>query len=499
MNLLPGANVQAAVDASPAGTTFRFASGTYRGLHFEPKQDDQFIGDPGGGTVLSGAIVLNGWAASGRYWTHTNLPAPLRGKVVAGSNPLASNLNDLFVDNVLYHRVADVSQVAAGTWYFDPKTNAAVVATNPVGHIVEYSINQSLISANDKATGVLIRDLTVEKYATDAQTAPVHGIHRWRVINLTSTQNHGVGLNIGSGTIVQGGHFNHNGQIGINGWQANDTQILGAEMAGNNYAGYNTAWEAGGLKLAGSSHVVISGNNVHDNIGQGLWSDIDDRDFTYANNVVSNNTGNGIMYEISFGTTSIQNNTVTCNGGAGIYISNSSGVDVSGNIILVGPANSPGSNGAAGAGGIDVINDFRDPGPNGPYQASDNSIHDNVITHQGDTAQDGTFVYRWTAPSNKFDHNIYHVENATTPHWHANRSDYLWRAFVDHTRLEQHGEMVVRAKTPLPDGCGGAGYGVLGGSVVDVTLLLSAAVSVKRRRAKLARRRPMFQTVSLIA
>ena len=449
---------------------------------FQPKHDDQFIGDPGGGTTLSGAIVLNGWTMSGSYWAHPNLPAPLKGKVVQGSNPLAANLNDLFIDNALYRRVAELSQVTAGTWYFDPGTNTVVIATDPTGHTVEYSVTSSLVEASSEAIEVVIRDLTIEKYATDAQVAPIHGIRNWHVINVTSVHNHGVGLNIGSGTIVQGGHFNHNGQIGINGWQANDTQVLGAEIACNNYAGYSTEWEAGGIKLAGSARVVISGNNVHDNRGQGLWSDIDDRDFIYTNNVVSNNTGNGIMYEISFGTAFIQNNTVACNGGAGIYISNSSGVDVSGNTILVGPANSPGSNGAAGAGGIDIINDFRDPGPTGPYQASDNNIHDNLITHSGDSAQDGTFIYRQAPSSNRFDHNIYYVKDADTAHWHADRNSFTWRAFVANTGLEQHGETLVQAQPSMPNSCHPVRAASIGVSGVDVALLLSAAVLAKRRQ-----------------
>ena len=338
--------------------------------------------------------------------------------------------------------------------------------------------------ASSKATGVIIRDLTVEKFATDAQVAPIHGIRNWRVTNVTSVHNHGVGLNIASGTIVQGGHFNQNGQIGINGWRADDTQVLGAEMAGNNYAGYSTAWEAGGLKLTSSSRVTISGNNVHDNNGQGLWGDIDDQDFTYTNNVVSNNSGNGIMYEISFGAASIQNNTITCNGGAGIYLSNSSGVDVSGNIILVGPDNAPGSNGAAGAGGIDIINDFRDPGPNGPYQASDNNVHDNLITHGGNSAQDGIFIYRQTPSSNMFDHNTYYVSNVNTPHWHSGRTSYRWRAFVSDTGLEQHGEMRVRDQPLLPHDCHAMKSALRNGTGIDLVLLLLATALVKYRRNK---------------
>ena len=165
-----------------------------RGQHLHPKPGDQFIGDPAGGTILSGGIPLHRWIASGRYWVHADLPAPLLGKFVAGSDQMASSLNDLFVDDSPYHRVGELSQLTEGAWYFDPATSSAIITINPNGRIVEYSLTQSLVSASNNVTGVVIRDLTVEKYATDAQVAPIHGIRDWRVINVTSRHNHGVGL-----------------------------------------------------------------------------------------------------------------------------------------------------------------------------------------------------------------------------------------------------------------------------------------------------------------
>ena len=142
MNLQPDSNIQAAIDINPPGTVFQLAPGVYRSQQFQPKHNDEFVGDPAGGTVLSGAIRLSEWTASGPYWMHSNLPAPLKGRVVAGSNPLASNLNDLFIDNALYRRVGELSQVTAGTWTFDPKGNTAFLATDPTNHLVEYSVAQ---------------------------------------------------------------------------------------------------------------------------------------------------------------------------------------------------------------------------------------------------------------------------------------------------------------------------------------------------------------------
>ncbi len=440
------ANIEAIIDANPAGSVFQFAAGVYRGEQFTAKSGDQFIGAPDGGTRLSGAMMLDHWVAAGRLWVDADLPAPLIGQRVAGSAPLASDRNDLFVDNVLYRRVGSLSEVAAGSWYFNPKTRGAYIEVKPSDHTIEYSVTPGLTYDNG-ATGVVVRGLTIERYATDAQTGPIHGVRGWRIIDVTSRQNHGAGLNIGANTRVERGHYVDNGQIGINGWRANGATVIDAEIAGNNYAGYNREWEAGGLKLAGSSDVVVSGNNVHSNNGQGLWSDIDDRGFTYTNNTVTDNNGVGIMYEISHGRTVIRNNTISCNSGPGVYISNSDGVEVSSNTITVAPGNRPGSDGAAGGGGIDIINAVRGSGPYGIYQSTDDHVHNNIIIHPGDDAQDGVFVYQdIVSPANAdnvFDFDSYFVQNTRTPHWHFGRSSYRWDTLLGDTIAEPHGRMAI--------------------------------------------------------
>jgi hypothetical protein len=470
VTIAAGANIQAAIDANPAGTVFHLSAGMYRGQHFRAKSNDQFIGDPSGGTVLSGAVVLHHWTASGGYWVASGLPPPLIGHGVTGTNPLALNLNDLFVDNVLFARVGALSRVTASTWYFDPATKSAYISYKPVGHTVEYSSVPQLTGDNG-ATGVVVRHLTIEKYAADAQNAPIHGVRDWRIVDVTSTQNHGAGLNIGPGTIVQGGHYTDNGQIGIAGAAANGAQVLGAEIARNNYAGYDIDWEAGGLKMTHSSKVVIAGNNVHDNHGQGLWSDIGDSNFTYANNIVTHNDGNGIMYEISYGGSVIRDNTVTCNGGAQIYISNSQGVEITGNTVMVGAGN------GGIQGGISMIYVDRGSGILGPYDTKNNDVHNNVITHLGGSA-DGLWIYHDLATAtkwhNRWDGNTYYVPDAATSHWHFGTSDYLWQALIDQTGRELHGAMFVPPKHVAAD-CSFTKYGVSGESGIGLALLLSTA------------------------
>src|SRR5271166_144457 len=235
-----GASIQDAINGNPAGTVFQLAAGTYYGEQFEPLSNDQFIGDPGGGTILSGAIVLSNWTQSGGYWVDSGLPSQAVGQSGSGSSPLASDLNDLFINNVLYTPVSSLSAVTAGTWYFDTSTNSAYISANPTGQTVTLSVTPSM-TYNNGATGVVFRNLTTKQYATNAQSAPIQTGSGWQIDNVISTQNHGAGLYIGgSGTVVQGGSYDDNGQIGIHGSSANGSEVLGAQINGNNYAGYGT-------------------------------------------------------------------------------------------------------------------------------------------------------------------------------------------------------------------------------------------------------------------
>ena len=113
-------------------------------------------------------------------------------------------------------------------------------------------------------------------------------------------------------------------------------------MAGNGVLDLSPFVELGGVKIknavAGSSFV---GNWVHDNQGVGVWWDIDDVDSEIRGNLVEHNDL-GIEYEISFGRAVISDNVILDNGldhdwglpyGSGVFVSNSSGVEVRGNVI----------------------------------------------------------------------------------------------------------------------------------------------------------------------
>ena len=94
----PGQSIQAAIDVNPAGTRFIFSRGLWREERFLAKANSEFIGDPQGGTILSGAIVLTQWTRQGgnNRWRHPGLPPPLMDdKPTMPGMELANHKNDL--------------------------------------------------------------------------------------------------------------------------------------------------------------------------------------------------------------------------------------------------------------------------------------------------------------------------------------------------------------------------------------------------------------------
>ena len=83
---------------------------------------------------------------------------------------------------------------------------------------------------------------------------------------------------------------------------------------------------------------------MHENVGPGLWCDIECRNVTYEGNVVERNHDAGIFHEISFKAT-IRDNAVSHNGiddrswfwGADILIAASQDVQVYRNVVTVSP------------------------------------------------------------------------------------------------------------------------------------------------------------------
>lgn len=427
VQLSPGDNIQAAVNANPTDTTFVLTPGVYRMQRVVPKTGDVFSGESG--AILDGAELLDpsSWRQSSpSIWvaqaSGITGQASYRG-ICEPTHPACMYPEDLFFDSKPLTRVASLSLVAPGTWYLDYNTDKVYVGSNPGAHVVELSAARAAFWGS--ASNVTIKGLAIEKYASIAGKGAINAMAAldgygpagtgWVVNSNDIYLNHGAGVCVNNEMVVTNNKLHDNGEIGLVGSGSN-ILVKGNEIYRNNYAGYGYSWEGGGAKIATySTHVTFDNNNVHDNMGPGLHGDISDDYFVFENNHTARNIGSGIHYEISYHAV-IKNNIVENDGilpdgegfmyGAGILISNSANVEVYGNTV---------TDCANGIGGVQAERGTDDK-TGLPYNLKNLYVHNNSITQQSGfsagIAKAGIFddsVY--TSWGNHFQNNTYYLSD----------------------------------------------------------------------------------------
>ncbi len=374
--IYPGTDIQAVVDAHPPGTGFVLKTGIHRMQQVDPKDGNVFTGELG--TILSGARELNTFVRSGSYWV-------AGGQTQQGrdTDPVHCELGyegcqwpeDLFLDDRLLLRVTSQAQVGPGKWYFDYVDDRIYVGDDPSGHRIETSV--SAYAFGGTASDVTLRQLVIEKYASPAQAGAVQGdaTSGWRIEDCEVRQSHGIGIRIGDNWQVRGCRVHANGQLGLARGGAGSL-IERCEIYGNKTVHFKTGFAGGALKFSKSKGLIFRNNKVHDNMGNGVWLDIDNIDYEVHDNVVYDNDSQGIFVEISY-RGKVYNNKVYGNGfgrnsswlyGAGILVAASPDVEIYGNEVM------------NNANGIAAIQQNRGSGAHGPHEISNLYVHDNVVT-----------------------------------------------------------------------------------------------------------------------
>ena len=125
-------------------------------------------------------------------------------------------------------------------------------------------------------------------------------------------------------------------------------------------------------------NLVWRNNFVHDNIGNGIWSDGNVRGSLYEYNTVSHNTESGLLHEISWDAV-IRYNTLTnndavdaglsCWHGAQLAINDSTNVEAYGNLVAA----------SSGANGICAVDIQRTDGAPHSQAVANLYVHDNTV------------------------------------------------------------------------------------------------------------------------
>ena len=191
--LSPGDNVQAAVNASPAGSTFIFTPGVYRGVELTSLKDgNTFSGQPG--AILNGSIVVTARAQVGTLWQSSGQPEinSQYGPCQVGF-PGCAYPQDLYLNDAMLTHVTSPANLTTGTWDSDYVNDMVWMADDPTGQTVELSVTPQAFVAD--ANNIMIQNLTIEKYASFQQqgAVDVHG-NGWIVSNDEIRLNHAEGV-----------------------------------------------------------------------------------------------------------------------------------------------------------------------------------------------------------------------------------------------------------------------------------------------------------------
>ena len=213
-------------------------------------------------------------------------------------------------------------------------------------------------------------DVTVEGFTMrDANNAPQTGAVRVQAgISRFTLRDCDLAYAAGANVLISGARnslvedcaIHHAGQLGIampgDGTNGQNNVVRGNRIYANNTAGFDPAWEAGGLKATRQTGLRLEGNDVYDNAGPGLWCDMSCRDVVYRANRVHGNAWAGIFEELGFDAR-IEDNVVWANGAgdhrgwgwpAGILVSSSRGTLLADNVVAWNPV------------GISVVSQNRD-------------------------------------------------------------------------------------------------------------------------------------------
>ena len=458
----PALDLPALVASKPEGSALCLAPGTYRlTVPLVLKRGQKLIGAGGGGqTVISGAKSVSA-TKEGRYWviggqsslgtsmfpdTTTDQCRPVEG---VDSNGMCVYKDQVFLDDRSLWQVDSLGDLSSGEFFWDYAVNRIYLADDPSGRKLEVSVASDGISGG---TEVELRNLVVEKFGNGVQSGAVSAGVNWLLTGVEVRLNHGGGVRMGPGTIVRNSFIHHNGELGIAGGQADCSRAKGivlenSELSYNNAAGYNWGWEAGATKWVYTDGLIVRNNYIHDNYGNGLWTDGFNINTVYEGNMVEDNYGAGIIHELGFAAV-IRNNVIEGNGfqhpvpgdvwGAGIFIAEARDVEVYGNTV------------EDNAGGItavqqDRIGDQCGIGLNN--EVVNLFVHDNTIVQATGVAaglrvniSDHSY---YTSKNNRWTNNSYQLDdlNATRFVWQSSHIDAeAWRSHGQDDSGENFGE-----------------------------------------------------------
>lgn len=429
----PGDSLARASLSAPEGAAFCLLAGLHRQQRAQPKAGQRFHGAPG--AVMTGAEEITAFEPDADGWS---APAPRprgerrKAEYCLPGFPRCDHPVMVFVDDRPLRHVDDRAALAPGAFFLDYARGRVTLADDPRGRRVE--ITAAPYAFRGGAPGVVIQGLTIEKYAPPIQYGAI-GYNMpsagWRVENVVVRQNYGVGVIVGSDSVVRASVIRDNGEMGA-GCVGRNILFEGNEIRGNGFfAGLDPLWEGGGAKCALTDGLIVRRNLLAENNGMGFWTDIDNVRTLYEGNLFERNLGGGVSHEISYAA-EIRDNVFIDNGpreptwlwGCAVQVQDSQEVRVTGNRIDM----------RAAGQGVCLIEQDRGDGALGPYQARRNRVDGNLVVAGAD-AEGGFGAISDHDPAgmasgdNRIDANRYVVPGLTDDRWAWVDGFYDWAEY----------------------------------------------------------------------
>lgn len=314
----PKRNIQAAVDAAPAGGTVVIRGGVYNQPEVEIYKKVTIQNQASEAVWLDGSIPVTGWSQSGTtwrapwttFWDHS--ASHTKGKNDASfidpANPLAAWPDQVFLDGKQLKQVSLGSGVKEGQFAVDPGNKQLVIGSNPSGHELRASNRdrQFTIGSPD----VTLRGFGIRRHANAIWRLGVvfNARERVTVENVTIEDVAGVGITMTSDGKNGSGHIDHvtirrTGLAGIGGNMFDNGKVTNSVITQNNTQGFNALPASAGIKVVSSRNVLFDNNDISENYrSTGIWTDESCVGITVTRNRIVNSDQSGwagVLLELS--------------------------------------------------------------------------------------------------------------------------------------------------------------------------------------------------------